>query len=194
VELPRYLDASLITVDSHPHFVTIVVKGKVLRLRFPGDAEVNSDAGTAKRSATTGDLVLTFPLVSKRTTVGRTGAAAGGPEVAASGGGGGAGRAASTDVTPGAGGAASSRVRRLQPPKKLGDEMMEASSKAVSVVGIVKSGPGAEAMLTAVSTKMMGAAETSATASAAAVSDEVATAPCAPACGVVDDSDVPPLE
>lgn len=29
VSVPRYLDSSLIDVDIHPHYVSIVIKGKV---------------------------------------------------------------------------------------------------------------------------------------------------------------------
>lgn len=35
VELPKYLDSSLVEVDAHPHHVTITIKNKILRLRFP---------------------------------------------------------------------------------------------------------------------------------------------------------------
>lgn len=35
VSLPKYLDSSLIDVDAHPTHVTVVIKNKTLRLRFP---------------------------------------------------------------------------------------------------------------------------------------------------------------
>merc|ERR1711871_45216 len=40
VSLPRHLDSSLIDVDVHPSYVSIVIKSKLLRLRLP--AEVKS--------------------------------------------------------------------------------------------------------------------------------------------------------
>lgn len=59
VDLPRFLDTSLIDVDVHPAYVSIVAKNKLLRLRFP--ERVHSDAGTAERSKVTGTLRLTLP-------------------------------------------------------------------------------------------------------------------------------------
>jgi protein TilB len=40
----RHLDSSLIDVDVHPHYISIVIKGKVLRLTLP----VEVKAGEAK--------------------------------------------------------------------------------------------------------------------------------------------------
>lgn len=59
VDLPRFLDTSLIDVDVHPSFVSIVIKNKIFRLRFP--ELVHSDAGKAERSKVTGTLRLTLP-------------------------------------------------------------------------------------------------------------------------------------
>jgi protein TilB len=42
VQLPKYLDSSLIDVDVHPKHVTIVAKNKTLRLRFPEDVSTSS--------------------------------------------------------------------------------------------------------------------------------------------------------
>jgi hypothetical protein len=203
VELPRFLDASLIQVDSHPTYITIVIKGKVLRLRFP--EEVNSDAGTAKRSATTGDLVITLPRVARRAF--GAGGGGGGRRVdghapPAAVGGSGLGAAASApgsgaDVGAGSGGgmgvaggsgagAGSGRVRRLQAPKKLGDALLEEASRVVSVADIVRPG---EAHLTAVSTKLLGQGPVAAPAHAGA-----RTHPVVGDGPQVDDSDVPPLE
>ncbi|ETV94944.1 hypothetical protein, variant 3 [Aphanomyces invadans] len=61
VGVPKFLDSSLIHVDMHPTYVTIVIKNKVLRLRFP--EEVKCDQGTALRSKTTGALQLTVEKV-----------------------------------------------------------------------------------------------------------------------------------
>lgn len=59
VDLPRFLDTSLVDVDVHPSYVSIVAKNKLLRLRF--SELVHSDAGTAERSKVTGTLRLTLP-------------------------------------------------------------------------------------------------------------------------------------
>ncbi|KAG1686954.1 hypothetical protein DVH05_026717 [Phytophthora capsici] len=59
VHLPRFLDTSLVDVDVHPSYVSIVAKNKVLRLKFP--ELVHSDAGKAERSKVTGTLRLTLP-------------------------------------------------------------------------------------------------------------------------------------
>ncbi|KAG7399371.1 hypothetical protein PHYBOEH_009036 [Phytophthora boehmeriae] len=59
VDLPRFLDTSLVDVDVHPSYVSIVAKNKVLRLKFP--ELVHSDAGKAERSKITGTLRLTLP-------------------------------------------------------------------------------------------------------------------------------------
>lgn len=59
VDLPRFLDTSLVDVDVNPSFVSIVAKNKVFRLRFP--ELVHSDKGKAERSKVTGTLRLTLP-------------------------------------------------------------------------------------------------------------------------------------
>lgn len=59
VDLPRFLDTSLVDVDVHPAYVSIVAKNKVFRLRFP--ELVHSDKGKAERSKVTGTLRLTLP-------------------------------------------------------------------------------------------------------------------------------------
>lgn len=61
IPLPKFLSSSLIDVDVHPTYVSVVIKGKVLRLVLP--AEVKSEESTAQRSATTGKLVITMPKV-----------------------------------------------------------------------------------------------------------------------------------
>jgi hypothetical protein len=123
VSLPRFLDTSLINVDTHPTYITFVIKGKVLRLRFP--EEVLSDCGSAQRSAATGELVITVPKARSSRTVFRP-ADADSSKVAAQ---------SSSRV-----GAAASRTRKLEAPTKLGDVLMEEASKAVSTKGIVSGG------------------------------------------------------
>jgi protein TilB len=61
LSLPRFLDSSLLDVDIHPNHVTVVVKGKVFRIKWTD--EVKSDSAKAQRSSTTGELVITAPKV-----------------------------------------------------------------------------------------------------------------------------------
>ncbi|XP_072855451.2 dynein axonemal assembly factor 11 [Pogona vitticeps] len=55
----RHLDTSLLDVDVQPTYVRVTVKGKTFQLVLP--AEVKPDNSSAKRSQTTGHLVITLP-------------------------------------------------------------------------------------------------------------------------------------
>ncbi|XP_077703405.1 dynein axonemal assembly factor 11 isoform X3 [Canis aureus] len=57
----RYMDTSLINVDVQPTYVRVTVKGKPFQLVLP--AEVKPDSSSAKRSQTTGHLVICMPKV-----------------------------------------------------------------------------------------------------------------------------------
>uniref|UniRef100_H0WXC6 Leucine-rich repeat-containing protein 6 n=1 Tax=Otolemur garnettii TaxID=30611 RepID=H0WXC6_OTOGA len=57
----RYMDTSLIDVDVQPTYVRVMVKGKPFQLVLP--AEVKPDSSFAKRSQTTGHLVICMPKV-----------------------------------------------------------------------------------------------------------------------------------
>ncbi|XP_048214655.1 dynein axonemal assembly factor 11 [Perognathus longimembris pacificus] len=59
----RYMDTSLIQVDVQPTYVRVVVKGKPFQLVLP--AEVKPDSSSAKRSQTTGHLVIYMPKVGE---------------------------------------------------------------------------------------------------------------------------------
>ena len=48
LHVSRHLDSSLIDLDIHPAYVSVVIKSKVLRLKLP--SEVNASLSTAKRS------------------------------------------------------------------------------------------------------------------------------------------------
>lgn len=78
VRVARFLDSSLIDVDIHPTYVSVVIKGKVsnnessclpylsehlqvLRLRLP--AEVKVSESKCQRSKTTGSLMIIMPKV-----------------------------------------------------------------------------------------------------------------------------------
>ena len=58
----RYLDTALIDVDVQPEFVKVVIKGKVFQITL--NEEVCVDSSSAKRSQTTGHLVITMPKVT----------------------------------------------------------------------------------------------------------------------------------
>ncbi|XP_056266444.1 dynein axonemal assembly factor 11 [Pseudoliparis swirei] len=55
----RHMDSSLVDVDVQPTYARVTVKGKVFQMVLP--AEVKPDSSTARRSQTTGHLVLTMP-------------------------------------------------------------------------------------------------------------------------------------
>ncbi|KAG8515489.1 Protein tilB, partial [Galemys pyrenaicus] len=59
----RYMDTSLIDVDVQPTYVRVTVKGKPFQLVLP--AEVKPDSSSARRSQTTGHLVVCMPKVGR---------------------------------------------------------------------------------------------------------------------------------
>ncbi|KAM6171862.1 dynein axonemal assembly factor 11 [Erethizon dorsatum] len=59
----RYMDTSLIDIDVQPMYVRVMVKGKPFQLVLP--AEVKPDSSSAKRSQTTGHLVIYMPKVEE---------------------------------------------------------------------------------------------------------------------------------
>uniref|UniRef100_A0A8D0GVL7 Leucine-rich repeat-containing protein 6 n=1 Tax=Sphenodon punctatus TaxID=8508 RepID=A0A8D0GVL7_SPHPU len=61
----RHLDISLIDVNVQPTYIRVMVKGKPFQLVLP--AEVRPDNSSAKRSQTTGHLVVSMPKVGKLT-------------------------------------------------------------------------------------------------------------------------------
>lgn len=63
VPVAKFLSSTLIDVDVHPTYVSVVIKGKVLRLVLP--AEVRAEDSTAQRSATTGHFLLIMPKVNQ---------------------------------------------------------------------------------------------------------------------------------
>ena len=58
VHVQKHLSSSLVDVDCHPLYISIVIKSKVLRLVLP--CEVEAEGAKAQRSATTGHLVVTM--------------------------------------------------------------------------------------------------------------------------------------
>jgi hypothetical protein len=59
IPVQKHLSSSLIDVDVHPTFISVVIKSKVLRLVLP--IEVKAEQSTAKRSLTSGHLLVTMP-------------------------------------------------------------------------------------------------------------------------------------
>ncbi|NXX14928.1 TILB protein, partial [Podargus strigoides] len=59
----RHLDTSLLDVDVQPTYIRVLVKGKPFQLVLP--EEVKPDSSSAKRSETTGHLVVSMPKVCK---------------------------------------------------------------------------------------------------------------------------------
>lgn len=64
LHVSRHLDSSLIDLDIHPTYVSVVIKSKVLRLKLP--SEVNASASTARRSKVTGHLVVEMPKIDEK--------------------------------------------------------------------------------------------------------------------------------
>ncbi|XP_065435622.1 dynein axonemal assembly factor 11 isoform X1 [Chrysemys picta bellii] len=59
----RHLDSSLIDVDVQPTYLRVMVKDKPFQLVLP--AEVKPDSSSAKRSQTTGHLVISMPKIQE---------------------------------------------------------------------------------------------------------------------------------
>lgn len=57
------MDTSLCDVDVQPNYVKVTLKGRVLQLAL--NEEIKPDSSTAKRSQTTGHLLITMPKVSQ---------------------------------------------------------------------------------------------------------------------------------
>lgn len=62
ISIQKHLSSSLVDVDIHPTYVSVVIKSKVLRLSLP--VEVQSEASTAQRSLATGKLLIKMPKVN----------------------------------------------------------------------------------------------------------------------------------
>ncbi|XP_071451583.1 dynein axonemal assembly factor 11 isoform X2 [Hetaerina americana] len=60
-EIREYLDTSYLDVDVQPTHVKVMIKGKIFQIVH--DNEICIDKTTAKRSTTTGHLVITMPLL-----------------------------------------------------------------------------------------------------------------------------------
>lgn len=67
VDVPKHLSTSLIDVDIHPTYVSIVIKNKILRVILP--VEVILDGAVARRSAASGNLELVMPKMNPKEIV-----------------------------------------------------------------------------------------------------------------------------
>ncbi|CAL8087772.1 unnamed protein product [Calicophoron daubneyi] len=63
VAIYRHMDTSLVDCDVQPNYVRITIRGKVLQLAMP--EEVKADLSVARRSQTSGHLVITMPKASQ---------------------------------------------------------------------------------------------------------------------------------
>lgn len=125
LELPRFLDSSLVDVDAHPGHVSIVVRGKLFRLAWPEEVVVSG--GRAQRSSATGALTLTMPKARQSKRLQRMAL-----EEAER-------RAAEVKEERLAALEASGRMRRFDAPEKLADAMLASAGLAgpVDVANIV---------------------------------------------------------
>ncbi|KAM8966805.1 dynein axonemal assembly factor 11-like [Pelodytes ibericus] len=60
----RYLDSTLVNVDVQPNYIKVLVKNKPFQIVLP--AEVSPDSSIAKRSQTTGHLVVNMPKATEQ--------------------------------------------------------------------------------------------------------------------------------
>jgi protein TilB len=65
--LPRHLDSSLIDVDVHPGYVSIIIKSKTLRLRTL--CEVKAEQSKCQRAKVNGHLQVIMPKVNRRENI-----------------------------------------------------------------------------------------------------------------------------
>uniref|UniRef100_A0A8C0AVT3 Leucine-rich repeat-containing protein 6 n=1 Tax=Buteo japonicus TaxID=224669 RepID=A0A8C0AVT3_9AVES len=70
ISFRRHLDTSLLDVDVQPTYIRVLVKGKPFQFVLP--EEVKPDSSSAKRSQTTGHLVVTMPKGSAAFKASRT--------------------------------------------------------------------------------------------------------------------------
>lgn len=64
VQVSSFLDSSLMDVDIHPAYVSIIIKSKLLRLRLP--AEVKVSESKCQRSKVSGSLMIIMPKVNPK--------------------------------------------------------------------------------------------------------------------------------
>jgi len=178
MELSRFLDTSLVDVDVHPTYVSVVIKNKAFRLTLMD--EVQPAGVKCARSTTTGELVVTMPKLYARPS-----AQVAAPSLGAGAAGGdaplvGSKPAASRKgVSAGKAAPAGDRIKLLPPeskPLKLADELIAVATTRKSDVAPASA---AGEVLSGGSTALLAARKP-------------ASRPAPPP--VVDDDDVPPLE
>jgi protein TilB len=67
IPLPKHLDSSLIDVDVHPSYCSIIIKSKTLRLRLL--CEVKAEQSKCQRAKVNGHLQVIMPKVNRRENV-----------------------------------------------------------------------------------------------------------------------------
>lgn len=67
VDIPKHLSTSLIDVDIHPTYASIIIKNKILRVMLP--VEVKLDGVVARRSAASGKLEVVMPKMNPKEIV-----------------------------------------------------------------------------------------------------------------------------
>lgn len=61
IDIPKFIDTSLVDVDVQPTYASVIIKNKTTRLTFP--EEIKPDEGEAQRSQVNGTLKLILPKV-----------------------------------------------------------------------------------------------------------------------------------
>lgn len=199
--LSRFLDASLIDVDCHPTFVSVIVRGKAFRVLWP--EEVRSGDATAQRSSVTAELVISAPKVAPRPSDARVAALASERDAAAA-----RWNAARVAALKGHGcrgvvGAAGTRacgalLRSAPAPARLADELIAAATANLDRTGRAPSRAVSLAIVSGGAAASDTLADISASSDCRNASKVVVRArPLAAvldAPRVADESDVPPLE
>jgi len=67
IPVPRHLDSSLIDVDVHPTYVSVIIKSKTLRLR--NLCEVKAESSKCQRAKVNGALMVIMPKVNAKENV-----------------------------------------------------------------------------------------------------------------------------
>ncbi|KAL9184202.1 hypothetical protein ACHAXT_002288 [Thalassiosira profunda] len=114
VAVPKHLSTSLIDVDIHPTYASVVIKSKILRVILP--VEVLSDRSSARRSAASGYLELVMPKAD--------------PNDVAIGSGHVRDRAAATEIERDAKGGKTKRKEEPKRRERLGESMLKEAGRA----------------------------------------------------------------
>lgn len=149
LRLSRFLDTSLVDVDVHPTYVSVIIKGKVFRILWPD--EVRSNDGKCLRSQTTGELMIRAPKVKqskvlaelrRKDNVGQGPAGRGSSSTSSAASRGPASSSSSSSQAGTSSTGNNSAVNGKPKSSKLADELLEVG-RAVSITGITTGGSSA---------------------------------------------------